>query len=293
MNRAQFLIESGWQARREGRHEDAEEALLQAITTSREAGIGNELIRGLKALAHVVRDLGQDERALPLLEEAVALSREEGDIFLIAHTVRHFGDLHREAGRMAEAEQCYHEAISLYRASSNPPPLDFANAVRPAAMLKEAQDNREAARQLWSEARLLYEAAGVQTGVEECERRLSQLRRPTFLANNELAFHLPDPVAAEAFYVGILGCQVVERSHDCITLESGALRLYLLRDPAPSHDAVVPSFDVPDRPAALAALQAAGCKLVPIGPHAPGEMYVQDPFGIVFDVIARSAPAPA
>lgn len=113
---------------------------------------------------------------------------------------------------------------------------------------------------------------------------------PTFRANNELAFHLPDPVAAESFYVRILGCEVVERSPDCIALKSEELRIYLLRDPAPTHDAVVPSFDVVDRQAALAALQAAGCKLVPIGPHAPGEMYVQDPFGIVFDVIARAAP---
>ncbi len=115
-------------------------------------------------------------------------------------------------------------------------------------------------------------------------------RSPTYRANNELAFHVPDPEAAESFYVRILGCEVVERSPDCIALKSGEIRIYLLRDPTPTHDAVVPSFDVADRPAALASLQAAGCELVPIGPHAPGEMYVQDPFGIVFDVIARAAP---
>ena len=32
---------------------------------------------------------------------------------------------------------------------------------------------------------------------------------------------------------------------------------------------------------------AAGCRLVPIGPHAPDGSYVQDPFGVVFDVIER------
>jgi hypothetical protein len=52
----------------------------------------------------------------------------------------------------------------------------------------------------------------------------------TFTANNELALHVPDP-AAETFYVGMLGCAVVERSLDCIGLTNGALRLYLLRDP--------------------------------------------------------------
>ena len=112
---------------------------------------------------------------------------------------------------------------------------------------------------------------------------------PAFTANNELALHVPDPAAAEAFYVGTLGCTVTSRSDDCIALASGALRLYLLRDPARTHDAVVPSFDVPDRARALDALVAAGCRLVPIGPHAPGESYVQDPFGVVFDVIERDA----
>jgi hypothetical protein len=77
-------------------------------------------------------------------------------------------------------------------------------------------------------------------------------------------------------------------------LTNGALRLYLLRDPVRTHDAVVPSFDVTDRAAALARLQSAGCTLVPIGPHAPGEFYVRDPNGVVFDVIERrdSPPRP-
>lgn len=113
----------------------------------------------------------------------------------------------------------------------------------------------------------------------------------TFSANNELALHVPDPSAAEQFYTETLGCVVVDRTPDCISLTNGALRLYLLRDPERTHDAVVPSFDVPDRVAALAQLQAAGCALVPIGPHAPAGFYVQDPHGIVFDVVER-APTP-
>ena len=111
----------------------------------------------------------------------------------------------------------------------------------------------------------------------------------TFTANDELALHVPDPAAAESFYTGVLGCTVFDRSDDCISLRNGALRLYLLRDPARTHDAVVPSFDVPDRAAALDLLRAAGCTLVAIGPHAPGGFYVQDPFGVVFDVVERGA----
>jgi catechol 2,3-dioxygenase-like lactoylglutathione lyase family enzyme len=118
----------------------------------------------------------------------------------------------------------------------------------------------------------------------------SDSARPVFRANDEMALHVADPAAAERFYVETLGCRVTDRSPDCVSLANGALRLYLLRDPAPTHDRVVPSFDVADRDAAIAALRAAGCTLVPIGPHAPGESYVRDPFGVVFDVIARDDP---
>lgn len=108
-----------------------------------------------------------------------------------------------------------------------------------------------------------------------------------YRANNELALHVPDPEAASEFYVKVLGCTIVERTPDCIEVASGALRLFLLRDPAPTHDAVVPSFDVPNRALALAALVAAGCTTVPIGPHAPDGVYLRDPFGVLFDVVER------
>ena len=110
---------------------------------------------------------------------------------------------------------------------------------------------------------------------------------PSFRGNNELALHVPDPAGAVAFYTNVLGCAEVSRSPDCIEVTSGALRLFLLRDPAPTHDVVVPSFHVPDRAAALHALVAAGCTLVPIGPHSPDGVYVRDPNGVLFDVIER------
>jgi catechol 2,3-dioxygenase-like lactoylglutathione lyase family enzyme len=109
-----------------------------------------------------------------------------------------------------------------------------------------------------------------------------------FLANNELALHVADPAAAEKFYTEVLGCVVFNRAPDCISLSNGALKLYLLRDPAPTHDAVIPSFSVTNRAAALARLKSAGCALVPIGPHAAGEFYVKDPHGVVFDVVERA-----
>jgi len=111
--------------------------------------------------------------------------------------------------------------------------------------------------------------------------------KPSFEGNNELALHVPDPVNAAEFYMTVLGCTLVSSDPTCVELVSGALRLFLLADPAPQHEALVPSFTVPDRNAALEALRKAGCVLVPIGPHALGEHYVRDPNGILFDVVER------
>lgn len=116
---------------------------------------------------------------------------------------------------------------------------------------------------------------------------MAELPKVDATGSNELALHVPDPEAAAVFYEQVMGGRVVSRTADCIEVTSGALRLFLLRDPAPTHDVVVPSFDVPSRADAMARLQAAGCTLVPIGPHAPDGFYVRDPFGVLFDVIER------
>ena len=112
---------------------------------------------------------------------------------------------------------------------------------------------------------------------------------PAFRASNELALHVADPEMAAAFHERALGGRIVNRTDGWIEVVSGMLRLYFVRDPAPTHDRVIPSFDVADRDAAVRHLQAAGCTLVPIGPHSPDGYYLRDPSGVVFDVIQRDA----
>ena len=50
-----------------------------------------------------------------MYEEAVAICREESDPLTLAHTVRHLGDVHQDAGRVELAEPCYDEALVVYR----------------------------------------------------------------------------------------------------------------------------------------------------------------------------------
>jgi len=149
---------------------------LQAVRFLRKAGDRGEL-------AGALRDLGELERrsdadaAREHYEEAVAIFREVDDPLRLAHTVRHLGDVHYEAGRAALAEPCFHEALSIYRGHPRTDPLDLANAIRSLAVLKGDAGETEEARRLWQEARALYIAVEVKPGVAECDARLARLAR--------------------------------------------------------------------------------------------------------------------
>jgi tetratricopeptide (TPR) repeat protein len=158
------LIEAAERALGDHRLADAHRDFSAAVALARQHG-GRELVRALRGLAQI-------ERAVPLHEEAVALCRREGDPLLLAHTIRDLGELHQEAGRLAEAEPCYREALALYRGHHETPPLHLANALRPLALLEERLGRREAARTLWQEARDLYASVQVREGMDEAEAHL-------------------------------------------------------------------------------------------------------------------------
>jgi tetratricopeptide (TPR) repeat protein len=169
------LMEQANRARRENRVADAHRDLTEAVDLCRRAGARPELVRALKGLGQIERDLGRGDAARPLYEEAAALCREEGQSLPLAHTVRHLGDIHRSAGRPELAEPCYREALALYRGDGRTAPLDLANAIRPLAILKEDAGEAEEACRLWEEAKGLYAAVDVPQAVAECSARLARL----------------------------------------------------------------------------------------------------------------------
>ena len=152
--------------------------LEEAVAICRGTGAKRELAVALGRLGHVEEDAGRNDEARAAYEEAVAVARDAGDGALLAHAVRHVGDVHRHAGRLAEAEACYNEALSLYGRleAATKAPLDYANALRPMAILKEEQGQADEARVLWGRARDLYGAAGIEAGVAECLDHLARLR---------------------------------------------------------------------------------------------------------------------
>ena len=108
---------------------------------------------------------------------AVAKCRRVDDPLRLAHTVRHLGDAYYYAGRAAQAEPCYVEALSIYRHHEHTPPLDLANAIRSFAVLKDYVGADNEARPLWQEAHDLYVAVNATAGVAESAARLALLAR--------------------------------------------------------------------------------------------------------------------
>ena len=98
------------------------------------------------------------------------LFREADEPLVLAHTIRHLGDVYLEQGRPDLAEPCYHEAIGLYRRHATDSSLDFANAVRSLAVLRWEQ-----ARALWEEVRGLYTNLSIDAGVRESAARIARL----------------------------------------------------------------------------------------------------------------------
>ena len=149
--------------------------LTQAVALSRRADAPWALATALGRLGHVEHDAGRPDNAVAHYEEAVAVAREAIDPMLLAHAVRHLADAHRSAGRLAKAEACYDEALALYAAEDEPPPLHYANALRPLAILKEMQGRTHEARHLWRRARALYVRIPVPAGKAECDEHLTRL----------------------------------------------------------------------------------------------------------------------
>lgn len=106
-------------------------------------------------------------------EEAVVLFREADEPLILAHTIRHLGDVYLEQGRPDLAEPCYHEALGLYRNHADESSLDLANAVRSLAVLRWEQ-----AKMLWEEVRTLYTGLSIEPGIKESAARVAALSTP-------------------------------------------------------------------------------------------------------------------
>ena len=170
-------ITLGYEARREGRLEDAKQLFAKAVESSR--GVANQalLAKSLTGLGQIERDLKDNAQALQHYGEAASIYRGLPDPLRLAHAIRHVGDILRSEGSIEQARPCYEEALKIYREQMETSHLDLANAIRGFALLRADADETEQAGALWREARSLYSAAKVQPGVQESDAQIERLAK--------------------------------------------------------------------------------------------------------------------
>jgi tetratricopeptide (TPR) repeat protein len=171
-------IASGYQARRDGRLTDAKQLFAGALEAERDLADQANMAKALAGAGQIERDLQNGAAALQCYQQAAAIYRDLADDPRFAHTIRHVGDILLEQGAIEEARPCYEEALGIYRQQATTSPLDLANAMRGFALLREQAGEREQAKALWQEARIVYEYAGVQPGVQESDVRIARLGGP-------------------------------------------------------------------------------------------------------------------
>lgn len=109
---------------------------------------------------------------------AAKIYRDQKDVLAYAHTIRHVADIYVQESNWGEAKPLYEESIELYRSDLNTKILDLANALRPYALLNEAQGELQLASKLWEEARQLYNSLRVEPGISESDEHLRKLQQP-------------------------------------------------------------------------------------------------------------------
>jgi len=175
MTAAEKQIKEGYRCRREHRFEDAMVAFNAAVSSARAAADRAVLARALVGLARIERDRKQLDEAYAHYASAEKIVRTLDDASSLAHIVRHLGDVLREQGRFADAAPRYAESLAIYRSIADPDDLDFANALRGAALNADALHERATALARWREARDYYAAAEIPAGVEESDRQVARL----------------------------------------------------------------------------------------------------------------------
>lgn len=173
-----LMLQNAAEARRLGDLKIARQAFQQALEASRLSQDEAGKLVALKGLGQVERDAGNIQEALHYLQDATHLARRHAGKNLLAHTIRHYADACRAAGRLEEAQSLYQKALTLYREEPATPELELANALRPAAIASERLGHKQEASDYWREARSLYESAGIQAGVLECDEGLSRCAHP-------------------------------------------------------------------------------------------------------------------
>lgn len=132
----------------EQQFEKAERYYLKAISIWEQNEEYNNLAKGLNNLAVLYQDQEQYEKALPLLERALDLKKEiYGRMHpQVATSLYNLAGIYAALGRLAEAENCYREALTIWQLSLEPGHAYIASAQQRLSQLSARQSAPAASR---------------------------------------------------------------------------------------------------------------------------------------------------
>ncbi|MBI3031672.1 MAG: tetratricopeptide repeat protein [Candidatus Rokubacteria bacterium] len=135
---------------REALPRQSAEAFAQAYDWSRRANDRPRGIRALNALANVLLDVGDYDRAFEASSQALRLARSTGDLRAQSTALNNIGETHRFGGRYAAGMDAYKEALTLaQRAGTSQDVLvileNMASTARRQGQLEEAAERYDEA----------------------------------------------------------------------------------------------------------------------------------------------------
>jgi non-specific serine/threonine protein kinase len=123
--RAAVVRASGWIARHQGRHDQAEALGLRGLALSRKDGDPVAIVHALSLLGWVEDEQGEPARSRAYHQQVLELSPQLADPLWAAWATRHIGKQHLALGETKKAEQWLERAVALFRAAG----LEYGVAV--------------------------------------------------------------------------------------------------------------------------------------------------------------------
>ena len=173
-NTLQSLLNEAWSKRRQGDFLSARSLLEEAREKC-----DDQDWEALGRIHHVYMqlDLDQDnlKEALSWSRKSLAYYHKSGNLDKIAHCTRHMADIQSRMDLQEEAEKNYLDSISIYRALDTSFPGNLANALLGYGEMLLQIERKTDAIEAWKEAIDLYEACGIQEGVDDLTQRLNSI----------------------------------------------------------------------------------------------------------------------
>jgi tetratricopeptide (TPR) repeat protein len=152
------------------------ERLEEALAIEREIGDERAIARELNSLGVVHRNIGDHERAEPLLVESLLRRRRLGDAAGVATVLTNLGILAVDRGEFGQAIELLGEAVGIDRASGAMGGVAYSSSALGTALLRAGR--REEALGLLRSALAVFHELDDADGVAESLERLGEAAAP-------------------------------------------------------------------------------------------------------------------